>query len=167
VQEPLTPPPAPKFEPWTPPGAELATVDPGAPAATASGPVYDAGQVALGTFFGTCVAGAVLMAINDHRFGRGKGAGRIVVGVVATALTIGVALLLPKSIPGAPLAIATAFGMRAYAKSSQPYVQEHIAKGGKRGSGWVAFGIGLGCMVLVAIPIFIIAFVTAMADGPS
>jgi hypothetical protein len=104
------------------------------------------------------------MAMNDRRLGRGSGAGRIVVGVVATVLTIGIALLLPKGIPGAPLAIASVLGMRAYARAQQPYVQAHIAKGGKRGSGWVAFGIGLGCMVLVAVPVFIIAFVGAMAD---
>jgi hypothetical protein len=58
VEEQFTPQPAPKFDPWTPPGADLAAPDPGGGPATASGPVYDSGQVALGTFFGTCLAGA-------------------------------------------------------------------------------------------------------------
>jgi heme exporter protein D len=38
-----------------------------------------------------------------------------------------------------------------------------VAAGGKAASGWAAFGISLLCLAVVLVPIFVIAFVAAVA----
>ena len=71
------------------------------PAAPVSPPAYtlfDSTAVGLATFFGTPVAGTILMAINYRRLGK---AGQAVAAVVIGAVVTGLALLLGNLMPQA------------------------------------------------------------------
>jgi hypothetical protein len=129
-------------------------------------PLFNSGHVALATFFGTVLGGAVLMSINEKRLGRSQQAMlTLIFGVLACIVMIGIAFVLP-SPGGAPFGLATIFGMRAIAeKRLGPIVKAHTDAGGKVASGWAAFGIGLGSLCAAMVPVFIIAVIAAMVSG--
>lgn len=160
----------PNQSPYAPPQAPMANE-----AARVSGlalpgehvPLYSANQVALATFFGTVVAGAILMTLNERRVGRASAGWAILGGgVVVTALVLGLAFVRPDNIPSAPISIAPIIAMRYWAQQRQGlFVNEHYALGGKRGSGWIAFGIGMACLVAIVAAVFFVAVVYGLATG--
>jgi hypothetical protein len=127
--------------------------------------LFTPGHVALATFFGTPLGGSLLMAINERRLGRPQAAwGTAALGAVGAAVLMGIGFALPSGFPAAPLNFGALFGMRAIAQQRQgAIVAAHVAAGGKAASGWAAFGISLLCLAVVLVPIFVIAFVAAVA----
>jgi hypothetical protein len=130
-------------------------------------PLYTPGHVAIATFFGTPLGGAIVMALNERRLGRPNAAiATVLLGALASAVVVGIAVALPDDFPGAPLGIGSLLAMR-YAAQLRHHeaLTAHASTGGRKGSGWAAFGIGLACAVVVMIPVFCIAFAAAMVKG--
>jgi hypothetical protein len=130
-------------------------------------PLYSPNQVALATFCGTVVAGSILMTLNERRVGRASAGWAILGGgIVISALIFGLAFVLPDNIPSAPISIAPIVAMRFWAQKRQGmFVNEHYMMGGKRGSGWVAFGIGMACLVAIVAIALLVGIVYALATG--
>lgn len=119
--------------------------------------LFDADALGLAAFICTPLAGTILMAVNYVRLGKtGKGVVAVILGLIATALTI-----LIKWNWGKPwgslgaLALVTLFLICTWqiAKKVQgKAVEEHTANGGQLGSKSAAFGVGiatLGGLVVV------------------
>jgi hypothetical protein len=106
--------------------------------------LFDTGSVALATLFGSPIAGATLMMVNDGRLGRtGRGLLMLLAAIVATGLVVLIGWNIPtggSSIFGVLLLIGTIFIAR---KVQGPAVAEHVRRGGKLGSKWAAFGLGI------------------------
>ena len=135
--------------------------------------LFDPGSVALATLFGSPVAGATLMLVNDGRLGRtGRGLLVLLAAIVVTGLAILAGWNIPNggaSIFGILLLIATIFLAR---KMQGPAVAEHVRRGGKLGSKWLAFGLGILFLAIllgivgaaISFPKLISALTTG--DGP-
>ena len=129
--------------------------------------LYNANQVALATFCGTVLAGAILMTLNERRVGRASAGWAILGGgVIVSGLLFGVAFLLPENVPSLPISIGPIVAMRFFAQKRQGmFVNEHLMLGGKKGSGWAAFGIGMACLVAIVIAVVVVAMIYAVATG--
>lgn len=160
----------PRQNPYAPPTAPMAHEPPrvsGVALPDQTVALYNPNQIALATFCGTVLAGAILMTLNERRIGRASAGWAILGGgVVVSGLLFGLAFLLPDNVPSLPLSIGPIIAMRLWAQKRQgAFVNEHIMLGGKKGSGWAAFGIGMACLVvIVAIAVFV-ALVYALATG--
>ena len=125
--------------------------------------LFDAQSVTIATLFGTPVAGSVLMAVNDKRLGA---AGKGYLLILAALVVTGIVCLAGYSLPAGattPIAIALLIGMRYTAVKMQgPIIAAHVATGGKLGSRWVAFGLGVFFMIVLFLAIFVPAYFTSM-----
>lgn len=159
---------APAMNPYAAPGAAPVTDGASPLAMRLDSALYTPGHVGLATFLGTPFAGAVIMAINEHRVGRTAAAVKTALaGLVGTGLLLAIATLLPDGIPRFPISVGPLVLMMAIARSRQEaFVRQHHAMGGKRGSGWAAAGIGLLSAVVVLVP-FVVIFVVAEMVGAS
>jgi hypothetical protein len=121
--------------------------------------LYNAPAVTLATFFGTPAAGSLLMALNFSRLGeKGYAAMILILGFLVTGLAIAFGFFAPKAVTY-PLGLALLLGMRFLATKLQgEAVAQHVSRGGKLGSKWIATGVGVGffCLLFagVAIPVF-------------
>jgi hypothetical protein len=139
----FAPPPPP---PYTPPG-----YPPPPPFAAAAYPappgyrLYSVNAVALATFLGSPLAGAVVMAINYARLGRGGSARMaVVLGLIGTAAVFAIAFVLPDKVPNVVIWLPQLLGMQAIAKALQgPAIEDHARRDGRAASNWKAAGIGM------------------------
>jgi hypothetical protein len=129
--------------------------------------LYTSRHVALATFLGTPLGGAVLMALNESRIGRaGAAIKTLLAGLVATGFLLTLGLVLPPNIPTFPIAIGSVVVMSSIAKARQAAdVAQHFAAGGKHGSGWAAAGIGILSLLVALIPLVGILFVAELVTG--
>lgn len=126
------------------------SMPPPAPAYT----LASAGQVGLATFLGGPMAGWLLIARNYAKLGRrGAWFGTLVAGVLATAATVAVLMLLPEQTGGAKLlpavvSLAITYGCAQFLQGAT--LQEHMDQGGQNASGWVVLGsVVLGLVLLI------------------
>jgi hypothetical protein len=157
------------FQPYAPPAAAPAPFVSTAEG-TLPGPavaLYTPNQVALAAFLGTALGGSVVLAMNERRLGRRQAAVvSILLGLLATALTVGLAFVLPKNFPGAPMGLVPLLVLRGIAQKRQrAFVDAHIAAGGKRASTWAAAGIGLLSVVVVLVPVFVVAVIVGILSS--
>jgi hypothetical protein len=129
--------------------------------------LYTSKQVALATFLGSPLGGAVLMALNESRIGRaGAAIKALLAGLVATGFLLTLGLILPPNIPTFPIAIGSVFVMASIAKARQAgFVAQHLAAGGKPASGWAAAGIGILSLLVALVPLVAILFVAELVAG--
>jgi hypothetical protein len=132
---------------------------PAAPPATK--PLYTPGAVTLATVFGGPLAGYWIMATNYRRMGRPADAQRAIAsGLLIVALIVGAGFLLPPEYQSAALGmnIALIFFLRRQAQKEQgAAVEEHLAQGGREGSLWAAFGVGMAiCLLVMSIALGVI-----------
>lgn len=129
--------------------------------------LYTSKHVALATFLGTPLGGAVLMALNERRLGRANAAiTTLLSGLVATGFLFTIGFALPESIPRFPISIAPIFVMAGIARSRQgALVAQHFAANGKQGSGWAAAGIGVLSLIAVLVPLVGIFTAGELATG--
>ena len=122
--------------------------------------LFDANAVSLATFLGTPVAGASLMALNDRRLGRaGRAVTTLVLAVAVTALVILLGWNIPQGF-SAPIAIALVVAMRYIALSLQgAAVKDHLQRGGRLGSKWTAFGVGMAFLIAFFAVVFLVLFI--------
>lgn len=137
-----------EFDPYAPP-----SVDAPAPTAAGGGPLFTDQQVVLATFFGTPIAGFILLGINEGRLGRPDKLNRTVaIGVVASVAVIAIALVLPENFPGFILSLAYLLGMQQLARHWQgAEIAEQLSNGVAKASGWAAFGVGVACLAGVMV----------------
>lgn len=124
--------------------------------------LYDCEAVGIAAFIGSPLAGATLMAMNEHRLGRTP---RVVmtmlVGLAATGALFAVSILTQGTIRG--LGFAIPLLVRYWAKVSQgDDVTKHVAAGGPLGSKWIAAGVGL---LGLAMAVFAIIGISVVAGG--
>lgn len=158
--------------PYAPPGAWTPTSSYSPPAApsVAPGPnattvLYTPNQMLLATFLGAPLAGSVLLAINEQRLGRPKGVlAALAFGFGMTAVVLGLAFALPDSLPGLPVSLLGMAAIRGVAQMKQAdAIAKHLQWGGRKGSGWVAAGIGtLGAVVVLAVALVVVVAYSAI-----
>ncbi len=145
----------------TPYEAPLPGVAP--PAAPPAYTLFDSTAVGLATFFGTPIAGTILMAINYRRLGKaGQAAAAVLIGIVVTGLAVLLGHFMPQA---AAFGIAAALfvGMKGAAQSIQgAAVAEHLREGGSLASNWTAFGLSVAACVLFFAAIFGVVYARAM-----
>jgi len=112
--------------------------------------LYDYRAVGVATFFGSPMAGSLLMALNYRRLGRPTAATvAVVAGVVVTALIVLLAFgddaTWVRAVPIA-LFLGTMYTAKALQEAA---VQQHVMRGGQLASRWGAFGIGLANLALM------------------
>jgi len=134
---------------YRPPKADLEA--PGtAPTAAVAGLVYSVRQIAVATFLGTPLAGALLLGANFRALG--KPASRkpaIIWGVVATVVVMVLAFILPDRMPNSVLPIAYTMGMRQAALQLQgAALTAHAQASGPHQSNWRVFGISMACLAV-------------------
>lgn len=131
-----------------------------APAPHSNFPLYSAGHVAWASFLGSPLAGGMLMAFNFFRL-RKPLAGNVSL-IIGLFLAIGLMVLsffLPDSFPNSVIPLAYTFGMYQATKLLQgDDYSEHLARGGRKGSAWVATGVGVICLIIVVALIFAVLF---------
>lgn len=122
--------------------------------------LFDANAVALATFFGSPVAGATLMAVNDTRLGRGgRAISVLLLTILATALVVFLGWNIPQGF-NVPISLALMFAMKGVAKATQgKAVTEHVQRGGRLGSKWTAFWIALAFLVVLFGGIFLAVYI--------
>lgn len=130
--------------------------------------LFDRKSVLIASLLGSPVAGAVLMAMNQSRWGeRSRALTTVVVAVLATALVsvVGYLTRLDTVIPQyafivaltcALIAMQVAHGWQGGA------IQRHVEAGGELASRWLAAGVGLA---LLAVIIAAIAAYALLADS--
>jgi hypothetical protein len=113
--------------------------------------LYSARAVAIATFLGTPIAGAVLMAINYRRLNDRQAAASVLgFGLLLTAISITLALILPESFPGVAVWAPMLLIMQQLASRLQgDEVKECVRLGGVEGPLRHAVGIGLGFGVII------------------
>jgi formylglycine-generating enzyme required for sulfatase activity len=120
--------------------------------------LYDRDAIAVATFFGGPLAGAILMALNYRRLGSKSAAPiAIAIGVSATGLLLVIGFNLPAggltALSALPLVLP--FAARAIAKACQGIaVAEHVSRGGPIASRWPAFGVGIAVLALLALGLY-------------
>lgn len=141
---------------YAPPKAELS------PEASKPYKLYSIEGVGIATFFGSILAGGIIMWINLRRLGRFESARKtILYSILATILFLFGIIMIPQdiNIPSMLFTIPQIFAMVMIAKSQQKdSIDAHKNKGGEIASNWKAFGIGL----LSAIPVLAGTFLIAM-----
>jgi hypothetical protein len=117
------------------------------------------GQISLATFLGTPIAGMYLLSVNRRRMGNASLATTTLLGGIgATALMIGIGVLLPESV-GRALPIGVTIAAGQYARTEQPLLDAHVSRGGQKESSWKAAGIGLVGMVVLLGMVFVFLLV--------
>lgn len=113
--------------------------------------LFNSGSVALATILGGPVPGTILMAANYRRLGQKENARLAILGGIgAMALSILLGIMLPQ-IPSMPIAIGVFFGLWRTAETLQgTAVDHHVNKGGRLGSKWLAFGLGMIFLIVIS-----------------
>jgi hypothetical protein len=118
--------------------------------------LFSAPAVTLATFFGTPAAGSVLMALNYRRMGeKGQALVTLLIGFLVTGLAIGLGFIVHNTLT-TPLGIGLLLGTRVLAVKMQgEAVAQHVSRGGRLGSKWVAFGVGIAFLCAIFLAVFI------------
>ncbi|MBI4957282.1 MAG: hypothetical protein HY908_35045 [Myxococcales bacterium] len=116
--------------------------------------VYEPESIALATFLGTPVAGAVLWAWNERVAGRPlRAVVALLVGLGLTAALFALALVLPSDLSAMMLLVHSALVMGARALARRWREGEHVRRrlaGTRNVSRWAAAGLGLAGAAAVA-----------------
>jgi hypothetical protein len=147
---------------YRPPKADLQASE-GA-VAVADRKLYSVQQITAGTFLGSPMAGALLLAANFRALGQPRqGRNTVLVGIGATIALLALAFLLPDRFPNYVLPLAYTLGMRAAVNQMLgSALAAHFGAGGGRGSNWRVAGIALACLggLMAAV------LVAAIVAGP-
>lgn len=116
--------------------------------------------VGIATFFGTMLAGGIIMSINLRRMGDGAKANQIIaISFFATIAVAVLAVVLPAEVPSMVFTIAQIVTMHQWAKATQEAaLAQHVDTGGEMQSNWLAFGMSL-------LVLLVLAFVSAVLIG--
>ena len=117
--------------------------------------LFSASAVALAAYSGTPAAGFLLIAVNYRRLGQKRFASAaLLLGIMATWLAVVCVLFLPYVV-SLPVWLGLMIGTRMFAVSVQgERVAQHVSRGGRLGSKWVALGVGVACLGVVLLAVW-------------
>ena len=126
--------------------------------------LYSPGQIAWATSLGAPIAGCVILGLNYRRLGALTAAKTaLIAGVIGTALIVLIAFALPHWVPNQALPMAYTFAVYQFAKRRQGKAyKDWLEDGARKGSGWVATGVGIVCLVLL---LAVVVAVTLVMQG--
>lgn len=135
--------------------------------AAGGGKLFSVRQIAVATFLGTPLAGALLMAENYRALAQPQKRKHALIGGVAAAVGVVVlALILPDRFPNSVLAVAYVLGTRAAADRAQgAEIAAHVAGGGAHQSNWRVVGIGLACLAGFLAVFFVGGIIWGFAES--
>ena len=118
--------------------------------------LFSAPSVAVATLLGAPAAGALLMAVNYRRLGKNGSAWLVMLfGMLVTGLALAWGFLIPEA-ASLSLGFGLLLGMRVLALKLQGQdVARHVSQGGRLGSKWVAFGVGMAFLGLILLAVFL------------
>lgn len=128
--------------------------------------LFDDNAVGLATILGTPVAGSALMALNYRRMGQTRRAAiALILGIAVTGLAILFGWNLPHTV-SSPIALILLFITARIARSLQgTAVIDHVQRGGRLGSKWVAFGLGAGICAVIFLSVFMATYAADHQPG--
>jgi hypothetical protein len=128
--------------------------------------LFDANAVGTATFFGTPVMGCYLMAVNYRRLGlAGRAATALILGIAVTGLVILLGWNLPQPV-SLPIALVLVFATRWSAQTLQgTAVKDHLKRGGRLGSRWMAFWFGTAFLAALFAGIFASVYIANQRSG--
>jgi hypothetical protein len=155
--------------PYAPPKSVVTdVVTPDGEPVAASGPLYSATQIGVGTFFGAALAGGWMAAANYNAVAQPQQARRSWwLGGAATVVAMAIALVLPDRFPSSVLPLAVAFGARGLAEQRLGGIlKAHAAAGGELRSWWRVAGVALLCagIVLAVIVVVVSGYYLVLGD---
>lgn len=119
--------------------------------------------IGVATFFGTVLAGGYLMYRNYKNLGKHAEAKQALIwSGIAVVVVVGIALALPENMnsPSIGFTVVQVVVITQLAKKFfSDALLEHELHGGKLASNWLAFGIAL--LVLLILAVVLVAFVVA------
>ena len=125
--------------------------------------LFKVSGIGVATFFGTVLAGGYLMYRNFKSLGKHAEANRALMwSAVAVVAIVGISLLLPEDInsPSIGFTVVQVVVITQLAKKHfSDALLDHELRGGKLASNWLAFGISL--LVLLVLAVILVAFVVA------
>jgi len=111
--------------------------------------LYDSGAVALATFFGTPLAGALLMAMNYNRLGKsGQAMLAMIVGAIVTLLLMVIGWRSTQVSGVLSIVVLVATWQLAKAVQGND-LAAHVARGGQLGSKGAAFGLAVATLAVL------------------
>ncbi len=114
--------------------------------------------VVWAAFWGSFLAGGIVMAINYWRMGRKPQALiMLVTAAVVTVFTFAIIIVLPEdtNIPNFVFAVPQVIAAAAAANALQgAQIRNHSRKGGKVASAWPSVGIGILCILFLMTSLF-------------
>jgi hypothetical protein len=121
--------------------------------------LHSPGAITFSTFLGSPLAGFILMGQNYRNLGNSKATRQCYVcGAVTTAILVAVSFL---NIPGTVLQISYLIGTYKTASTLQGKAfQNHMEKGGRKASLWIATGVGFACLLVVVAILSAIVFLS-------
>jgi hypothetical protein len=121
-----------------------------APAPAPAYRLYSPGQIAVATFLGSALSGAVLYALNLGRLRERRNALLVLAaGVAITALILAISFAV--DLPHAAGYALNAGLWAAVRTRMTASFEAHVAAGGKRSSNWAVFGIMAGTLFLILV----------------
>lgn len=133
--------------------------------------LYSQSAIWVGTFLGGPLAAAYLIKENYKAFNLPeKGRNALLIGVISTVLLLGILFALPENlidrIPRQLLPlIYTGIVYFIVERYQGPLLKQHKENGYDFFSRWKAVGIGLIAALILAIPIFVIAYLETQTPG--
>jgi hypothetical protein len=124
--------------------------------------LFSVQAVTIAALFGGPVAGSILMAVNYSRLGKkGQAALTFIVGFVVTAIAIFIGYAIPAN-GTYPIALGLLILTRFAATSMQgKAIERHVSLGGRLGSKWLAFGLGVAILCVIFLAIFVPAYMSS------
>jgi len=152
----------PTINPYAPPASDVAntaSAEPSSAGPAFEQPLFSPRQIGAAVFFGTAVAGIILLMTNFRAMNRPSDAKKTVLfGAVGTVALFALMMLLPKVGRSLPINIGLTMGFYALATALQGQAfTDHREAGGERQSNWLVFGIVLGTGVTMAVILFLLA----------
>jgi len=129
--------------------------------------LHDPLTVGIATFLGSPLAGVGIIALNYKRLGEKRKAWlTILIGVMATAVLLTIAMLLPEGPWATGLGIGALMATVKTARALQgPALEDHTQRGGRIGSRWMAAGMGLLGILVVGLGVVVWAVLSPALPG--
>jgi len=156
----------PTINPYAPPAASIEPVGGPVPVEDRfDRPLFSPRQIGVAAFFGSVLAGVMLLQANFRVMRRSGAANKtLVLGALVTFALIVVLQFVPRGV-STPINIAIALTMSKLAESLQgdDFFRHTIAGGAKR-SNWLVFGIIIGTLVVLITTLVAIGIVAHLAS---
>ena len=124
--------------------------------------LFSVQAVAIAALFGGPLGGSILMAMNYSRLGKkGLAALTFLVGFVVTAVAIFIGYAIPAN-GTYPIALGLLILTRFAATRMQgKAIERHVSMGGRLGSKWLAFGLGVAILCVIFLAIFVPVYMSS------